>query len=350
MRWLPFGFGYLYAAAVLAGVVWQGAWLAAPALLSFVVLPLVDASVGLHLWNPAPADEARLARSRALRLVTWGWVPVGVGVTLYAIATAASPSCTWSERLWLALGVGLMNSVVGIVYAHELVHQASRFEQFLGEVLLTLVTYTHFRIEHVFGHHRYIGTPRDPATARYGEGFYRFWARSVYGQLRSAWYLECDRLARAGRARISFSNRALMYALVIVAVYAAIGLAWGWVGVALFALQSAIAFTSLEITNYVEHYGLLRARREDGSYETVRPSHSWNSAHRITNWFLINLGRHSDHHAAASRRWQILRTYDEEAAPQLPSGYAAMYLLALVPPLWFAVMNPRVREADVARA
>ncbi len=342
MRWLPFGLGYLYAAAVLAAAVWRGPWLALPPLLSFVLLPILDAALGGTPWNAEPDREAALQRHPAFRALTWAWVPVAIAVTLFALATAAAPGWSWPERLVLAFGVGLMNSVVGIVYAHELVHRAGRFEPLLGEALLMLVSYPHFRIEHVYGHHRFVGTPRDPATARAGESFYRFYARSVPGQVRSAWHLENERLARAGVARWSPRNRMLVYAVVLVALYGALGRAFGWYGIAFFALQSLTAFTSLEITNYLEHYGLIRARGADGAYERVRPRHSWNAAQRVTNWFLINLGRHSDHHAAASRRWQILRTFDAEEAPQLPTGYAGMYLLALVPPLWFAVMDPRV--------
>ncbi|MDE2480787.1 MAG: alkane 1-monooxygenase [bacterium] len=342
MRWLPYGFGYVYALVTAAAVAWRGPWLLAPAVLSFVLLPALDAAVGILRWNPSPDAEAALQRHPIFAALTWLWVPIGVGMTIVAIAAACGPSWTWPERLALAFGLGLMNSVVGIVYAHELVHRAHRFEQWLGETLLALVTYTHFRVEHVFGHHRFVGTSRDPATARLGENFYAFCARSVVGQVVSAWHLEAERLARAGEGTWTPRNRMLGYACATLAIYAAIWLAFGAVGALLFAFQSAVAIVSLEITNYLEHYGLQRAARDDGSYERVQPRHSWNSAHRVTNWFLINLGRHSDHHAVASRRWQILRTYDAREAPQLPSGYAAMYLLALVPPLWFAVMNPRV--------
>ena len=348
MRWLPFSLGYLYAFLTLAAVWWRGPWLFVPPILSFVVLPILDIVVVPSTWNPPPEAERDLQHGLGFRFLTWAWVPVGVGVTIYALAIASHGDWMWSERLWLAFGVGLMNAVVGIVYAHELVHQANRFEQFLGEMLLALVSYTHFRVEHVFGHHRYIGTPRDPATARLGESFYRFFVRSVTLQYRSAWQLEAERLQRSQRTPYGIGNRMWWYLGATLAIVTTLFATLGAVAVVLFLFQSVVAFASLELINYVEHYGLMR-REAGGKYERVAPLHSWNSPHRITNWFLINLGRHSDHHASASRRWQILRTFDESDAPQLPAGYAAMYVLALIPPAWSAVMDERAVQRTSLR-
>ena len=105
-------------------------------------------------------------------------------------------------------------------------------------------------------------------------------------------------------------------------------------------LQMVIGFPLLEVVNYLEHYGLLRQKRPDGRYERTRPEHSWNSNNVASNVLLYHLQRHSDHHANPTRRFQALRHFDE--APQLPTGYAGMILLALVPPLWRRVMDPRL--------
>jgi alkane 1-monooxygenase len=342
MRLAPFTLAYVYAAAVLAGAALRGPWVLLPALLTFVVLPALDALCGVSLWNPAPDEERSLAADPRYRWITWAWLPVGAAATFYALAASLGPGWSWPERIGLAVGTGLMNGVAGIVYAHELVHQPGRFEQFLGEAMLTLVTYTHFRVEHVFGHHRLVATPHDPATSRYGESFYAFLVRSVGGQVVSAARLEAERLERLGAAPWGPRNRILAYAAVLVLLYAAIFALAGWPGAIFFAAQSVAAFVSLEVVNYLEHYGLVRREIAPGKYETVKPRHSWNSAHRVSNWLMINLARHSDHHAVASRRYQILRTFGPDEAPQLPAGYGSMYVLALVPPLWFAVMNPRV--------
>lgn len=341
-RVLPFALAYVYGLAVVVGLLFHGPSVWLPLLLTFVIMPLLDAAVGLSLWNPNAADDARLANDVRFRFITWAWVPFEVAAIACAAWVVAQPSTTWPDKLGLAIGVGLMNGVVGITYAHELVHRANRFERFLGETLLALATYLHFRIEHVFGHHRNVATPSDPATAREGESFYRFFMRSVPGQIASAWHIEVDRLRRRGESGWSPHNRMTHYTAITIALYVAIFAVAGWLGVGFFALQSAVAFASLEVVNYIEHYGLVRARTPRGTFETVTPAHSWNTGFRMSNWLLINLARHSDHHAIASRRFQLLRTYAGGEAPALPFGYATMYLLALAPPLWFRIMQPRL--------
>ena len=117
----------------------------------------------------------------------------------------------------------------------------------------------------------------------------------------------------------------------------------GWIGLALFLWQAAVAVWQLELVNYVEHYGLTRRYLGEGRYEHVLPRHSWNASHRASNWLLINLQRHSDHHYKPDRRFPLLQTYTEADAPQLPRGYPMMAIAAMIPPLWKRLMNPRVR-------
>ena len=207
-------------------------------------------------------------------------------------------------------------------------------------VLLASVTYPHLQIEHVKGHHRRVGTLDDPATARLGESLYAFLRRSIGGGLASAWQIERRRLLERRNDLWSPHNAMLRYAAAEAAIYAVLAFAFGPVAVALFAGQSIIAIAILEAINYVEHYGLVRTQLPSGEYERVRPAHSWDSRNRAGNWLLINLPRHSDHHLVAAKRYQSLELVPD--APQLPGGYGAMFLLALVPPLWFRVMNPRV--------
>ena len=121
------------------------------------------------------------------------------------------------------------------------------------------------------------------------------------------------------------------------------GLVGGRLGLALFVFQALVAIWQLELVDYIEHYGLTRRHLGEGKYEHIKPHHSWNAGHKATNWFLINLQRHSDHHWKPDRRFPLLQTYGTDEAPQLPFGYPVMTTLALVPPLWRRVMNPRVR-------
>ena len=247
------------------------------------------------------------------------------------------------ETITLFFGMGVISGTVGINYAHELMHQQDRGERFLADVLLAMVLYSHFRSEHLLVHHRHVGTPRDTVTARYNEGFHRFFPRVLIGSLKSAFRAEREMQARRGRPWHDLSNPFFRY-------WAAQGymlllalLIGGWAGLLLFAWQALVAVWQLELVNYVEHYGLTRKHLGDGRYEPVRPRHSWNAAHKATNWLLINLQRHSDHHYKPDRRFPLLQNHDESDAPQLPHGYPIMTMAAMIPPLWRRLMNPRVR-------
>lgn len=245
-----------------------------------------------------------------------------------------------SGALWMGVAIGFISGGFGITIAHELGHRASRFDRALSQAMLLSVCYAHFYIEHNRGHHARVATPGDPASARLGESFYRFFPRTVFGSFAHAWRLEALRLSTRGGSAWGLANRMFHYMLAQLAL-CAVAMYWGGVnGLAFFLFQSFVAFTLLELVNYVEHYGLTRVRNADGRYEPVAPHHSWNSDTWFGNAILVNLQRHSDHHADSSRPYETLRSI--EAAPQLPTGYAGMILLALVPPLWFQVMDPRV--------
>jgi alkane 1-monooxygenase len=342
-RLAPFtsGFG-LYLVFMPLAIVWGGFWAWVPIIVTFGIVPLLDVVGGLSLWNPDPEIERSLQADRRFRAIVGLWVPVALALTVWGLYAAAQPSMGWADKIGLVLSIGFMNGVIGITYAHELIHQPSRFEQFLGEVLLVMVSYGHWRVEHVFGHHKNVATPLDPASSRRGESLFAFYPRTVWGTILSSIELERARLVRAGKNPNGPENRIIWYALISLALLAISGIALGPIGALFFIVQSVVAFSSLEVINYIEHYGLARREIAPGKYETTRPKHSWNSGQRISNAMLINLARHSDHHATASRRYQILRTFDDASAPQLPAGYAAMFLLALIPPIWFRVMDSRV--------
>lgn len=302
----------------------------------FGIVPWLDAWLGRDTRNP-PADATHARRFDVPLLL---WVTVQLAVSLWWIAQAAGAAAFDAPTILAMTSVGLMNGGIGITVAHELMHRPTRPERALAEVLMSCVSYTHFCIEHVHGHHRHVATPRDPASSRLGESVYRFLPRTLVGGLVSAWSIEVERLRRSGLAVIGPRNRMLRYAAVQVAIYGGLGLALGPIAMALWAGQSVFAVLLLEVINYVEHYGLSRREVAPGRYERVAPRHSWNASHRVTNWLLFNLQRHSDHHFLASRPYDLLRHYDE--VPQLPAGYATMVILALVPPLWRRVMDPRV--------
>lgn len=338
MRALPFLVIFLLPLGVARGFAHGGLFAFVTPFVVFGVVPLLDALLGLDTRNPSD-DEARGGRW-AFRLLTWLAVPVQGALVLGGAYLLATRPYTLAEIVGLTLSVGVTTGAMGITVAHELVHRTSRLDRFLGQLLLLLVGYMHWGIEHVAGHHKWVATPRDPATSRRGESVFAFVVRSVVGSYRSAVEIERTRGAERGRGPFHPRARMLWFTLLPLALGAAlVGLLGGTAG-AFFFGQSAVAVALLEVVNYVEHYGLRRREIAPGRYERVTPLHSWNASHRLTNWFLFNLQRHSDHHAYPQRPYETLRHFDE--SPQLPHGYATMVLLALVPPLWRRVMDPRV--------
>ncbi len=239
--------------------------------------------------------------------------------------------------------MGIVAGTVGINYSHELMHQKSTWERWSADLLLASVFYGHFRSEHLRVHHLHVGTPRDTVTARYNEGFHRFFPRVLRQSVLSAWRAEAAMLARRDLPATHRSNPFWRY-LALEAAFAILALLLGgWTGLGLFAVQALTAIWQLELVNYIEHYGLTRRHLGMGRYEHVRPRHSWNATHRASNWLLINLQRHSDHHTRPDRRFPLLQTYAEDEAPHLPYGYPLMTAAAMIPPLFKRVMNPRVR-------
>lgn len=341
LRAAPHLAGFVLPLSLVLGVKLGAAWAFLPVALLLGLLPVLDWLSGLNLENAGEAAPD-LSDNIWFRLVTWLWVPVQYAMLAWALQQVAGGRLTTVELVGLTISTGLIGGTVGITFAHELVHRPGAFELALGEILLASTSYAHFAIEHVYGHHRHVGTRQDPATARAGESLYRFLPRCVLGSLMSAWRFEIDRLARRGLGWMHPANRMLRYAATQVLLYAFITFYWGVAGGVFMAAQAAVAFSLLETINYIEHYGLERLELSPGRYERIMPWHSWNSSHRISNWLLINLARHSDHHLVASKRYQVLDHVD--LAPQLPAGYGTMFIAALCPPLWRRMMDPRVAE------
>lgn len=316
-------------------------WLLIPAYAWYLTTAL-DGLLGLNGNNADPAtDTARLFWHRAITII---WFPLQF-VTIFGAIWYAShvTHLSGAEKLGLFFGIGVLSGTIGMVYAHELLHQKTRLERWMGDLLLASVLYSHFRSEHLLVHHSWVGTPRDAVSARYNEGFHRFFRRVLRDCPTSAWRAEARQLARTGRPPYSLRNPFWRYGALQLAMLALALALGGWQGLGLFAWQAFIAIWQLELTNYVEHYGLTRKYLGEGRYEHVLPRHSWNAGHRASNWLLINLQRHSDHHYKPERRFPLLQTHGTDQAPQLPMGYPAMTFMAMVPPWWRRRMNPRVR-------
>lgn len=305
---------------------------------SFLLAPCIDWLLGA---DPSPPGrEAELLRHRWFDAMLYLYV-LGYWVALLlGLWSAAHADWTVWERLGCMLSMGVVGGV-GIVVAHELGHRRNRFERFLAACLLQPVCYGHFTLEHNRGHHAWVATPMDPATARYGESFYRFYLRCVPATWRAAWRLEFERMDRLGVSPWHWRNAMWRHGGLPLLLAAAILVLLGPWALLFWVVQAWLAFTLLEAVNYLEHYGLERRRRPDGSWEPVADRHAWNANHLFSNLFVYQLQRHADHHAHPSRPYQALRPAPD--APQLPSGYAGMIPLAFIPPLWFRIMNPRAQ-------
>ena len=314
-------------------------WLALPLAITYIGGPLLDWWLGEDENNPPEAVVPQLEADRYYRWLTYAVVPLHY-LTLIACAVwaATQPMPLWAQGV-LAMVAG-MTSGLGINTGHELGHKPTRLERWLAKLVLAVPAYGHFRVEHNRGHHFTVATPEDCASSRMGESIYRFARREIFGGMRRAWTLEAQRLAREGRGAWSPHNEILQSYAVTVALQGTLIALLGWIMVPFLLIHNVLAWWQLTSANYVEHYGLLRAKRADGSYEPPQPHHSWNANHTYTNLLLFQLERHSDHHANAGRRYQALRHFDD--VPQLPNGYNGMFPLAYVPPLWFRVMDPRL--------
>jgi alkane 1-monooxygenase len=333
---------------VISGYYAGGPWNYVAILFSFFILPVIDQYLGIDTSNIPEAEVSSVAEEYYYRFVTYIWTYFQVAFVVWG-AYAAATNTFQSPFIWIGfiLSFSLVTGGIGITVAHELGHKKSRVERFYSKLLLMTVSYMHFYIEHNRGHHVYVATPEDPATARKDENFYAFWIRSVFGGYSHAWRIENERMTRNGKNKASIHNEMIWYALLPIVFCAVLtaGISLyldtlAWEVPVFFFGQSILDFTLLELVNYVEHYGIVRREVSPGRYERVNPLHSWNASHMLSNFFLFQLQRHSDHHAYAHKRYQVLNHYDE--SPQLPFGYPTMIMIALVPPLWFRLMNSRL--------
>ena len=319
---------------------WQIA-LALPLVISYGLMPVLDALIGEDNSNPTEAVVPQLDADRYYRWLTWATVPLHFVALIACAWWAGTQHLSWWALLILAYAAGA-DSGLGLNTAHELGHKHNPLEQWLARLALAVPAYGHFTIEHGRGHHRWVATPDDHASARMGESIYRFALRELPGGVRRAWSLESARLAALGHSPWSVQNTMLQSYAITALLQGGLIAAFGAVMIPFLLVHNAVAWWQLTSANYVEHYGLLRRRDASNAtgYEAPQPHHSWNTNHLVTNLATFHLQRHSDHHAYPSRRYQSLRHFAD--LPQLPSGYFGMFPLAYVPWLWFRVMDPRL--------
>ncbi|MFK8056239.1 MAG: alkane 1-monooxygenase [Saprospiraceae bacterium] len=347
LRDLRYLFAYTLPLSAFAALYLQGFWSYTALIYAFGIIPLLDYFAPQAKANNNGEETESRNSVRFFDWLLYANVPIFYGLLAFLFFTVSTTSLETYELVGLILSTGVIAGTLGINVAHELGHRTSRGEQVLAKALLLPCLYLHFFIEHNRGHHKHVATPHDPATSRFGESIYAFWPRTVVGSYLNAWALEKERLGREDRSPFSLSNHMVQFTLLQLSYLGAIGIVFSpWVMCIAIAV-AVFGFLLLEAVNYIEHYGLVRRQLASGRYEAVSPQHSWNSEHELGRIVLYELTRHADHHFKSTRPYQSLRYLEE--SPNLPAGYPASILMSLVPPLWFSVMNPKVREFNEQR-
>jgi alkane 1-monooxygenase len=316
----------IFTAITVFGVLADTPYSTLPILFVFIGIPLIDFLRGVDKSNPSHEEERSWKQTKVWAPALYLYALTHFTILIFTAYQVLSLT-SWNQIIILGIVVGLYTGGLGITVGHELCHKKEKLARFVADLLLASVWYQHFAVEHVKGHHLSVSTPDDPASARKDENVYRFLFRTITGSFIHA--LQIDPLA-------------VIKGLILAIAFTFLAAYLGKNTLVFFIIQSMVAIVLLELVNYVEHYGLSRKQLANGRYEKVQPIHSWNSAHKFSNLILFNLQRHSDHHAAAHLPYTILK--HQEDAPQLPSGYPGMILLALIPPLWFKLMNPIVQS------
>lgn len=314
------------------------------------IIPAIDRLVGEDTENPPQDAIAQLESDPHYMRVVLSYLPLQYVATVVGAYGASRKGTPLVDQVLMGMSIGAVSGVA-VNTAHELSHKSTKFHHYMSHLALLPSGYAHFRVEHPYGHHKRVATPEDPASSRMGETFWQFLPRTVVGGFKSAIEIETRRLERKGQGFWSLDNELLQGWAMTAAFHGAMVAVFGRRVVPYLVTQAVYGATLFEVINYLEHYGLKRQMLPNGKYERTMPEHSWNNNSVVTNLFLYQLQRHSDHHAYPTRAFQALRHFDE--APQLPNGYASMLLPAIVPQWWFKLMDQRVfdhYQGDLSKA
>lgn len=341
LRDFKYLFAFLGPVMAFVGLHLLGVWTWGVVLLEFLMIPVLEAILKGNDQNHGPEELNRLESMRWFDFLLYINLPILWVLMGMYFSTIGDPNLSSMEWWGLTVSQGLIIGSIGINIAHEVGHRDDAFHQWVARGLLLPGLYMHFTIEHNIGHHQWVATPEDPSTSKRNEPIYFFWLRSVAGVYLKAWEIENRRLDQVSQGISRWLQHRMVLFLVIQLLYlSVVYFLFGWAVLAAAVVAGCIGFLLLESVNYIEHYGLQRSQYANGRYERVDSRHSWNSNHDLGRVFLFELTRHSDHHFKANRKYQVLRHHED--SPQLPMGYPSSILLALVPPLWFYVMNPKV--------
>lgn len=340
MKYVKYFSAYVIPGVVALSLFLKGWWSFFAIAFIYILIPLVELLFTGSQKNMSKAEEEVSAQDSVYDYILYGLIPVQFLLVAYFLFEIGNPTLEIHEIIGMIASMGTSLGV-SINIAHELGHRKNKFEKLLCKITLMGTLYMHFYIEHNRGHHNRVATEEDPASSRYGENLYFFYIRTVYNSYFSAWDLERQRLSKSNKNFWSWENEMIRFHVIQFIYVLAIFLTFGLIITIYFLCAAMVGILLLETVNYVEHYGLQR-KKVGKRYERTMPIHSWNSNHPLGRMILLELSRHSDHHYQANRKYQVLRHFDD--SPQMPTGYPGMILLALFPPLWFMVMNKRVKQ------
>lgn len=337
---------FLLPLTVAFSFVSSGWWTFIPPMIFFYLIPILELIVGEDASNLDESDRNSIENDWFFNGLLYIMVPIQIGFLIWYLLTI-SDTQSYIDQVGRTISMGMMCGIIGINVGHELGHRLNPVEQFLGEVLLLTSLENHFLPYHNRGHHFQVATPQDPATARRNEWLFVFWFRSQIGSYLQAWNIELNRMKIINKPFYSFHNKMVQYSLVHLILFILIYSFLGSFVLIQFIKVAAIGILLLETVNYIEHYGLLRKKRDNGAFDRVRRIHSWNSNHVIGRAVLFELTRHSDHHYKPDRPYQLLESHEE--SPVMPTGYPGMMLLAFIPPLFFRMMNKKIDAHPVLK-
>ncbi|WP_178986405.1 alkane 1-monooxygenase [Winogradskyella helgolandensis] len=323
----------------------KGYWVWATPIFGFVCIPILELIFPVDNQNLKPDEADNKLKQKLFDWLLYLNLPIVYGLLIYGLVIVSQTALETYEFVGMIVSVGIVLGVNGINVAHELGHRQTTNERFLGKALLLPSFYMHFYIEHNFGHHLHAATPEDPATAHYNQTVYSFWFTSTIRQYFKAWNIQNKLLKNNKKHFISLKNDMFWYVFFQISYLIAVLFIFGTSALLFAFFAGIVGFILLETVNYIEHYGLLRLKTKSGRYERVKEIHSWNSNHVIGRIVLYELTRHSDHHYKTSKKYQILDCHEE--SPQMPYGYPTSMVLAMLPPLWFSIMNKRVPKTMI---
>ncbi|MCK8481756.1 alkane 1-monooxygenase [Psychroserpens algicola] len=340
MKDLKYFAAYSIPLVACLGLYFKDAFVFLTPIYAFIMLPVLELILPVDSTNLSSEVVEHKLKKQLFDWLLYLNLPIVYGMLFFGIYEATNTPIETFELVGMIISVGIVLGVNGINVAHELGHRQHTNERFIGKALLLPSQYMHFYIEHNFGHHLHAATPEDPATAKYNQSLYSFWFTSVYRQYTNAWKIQKKLLKNNKKGAFSLKNDMFWYVLLQIGFLAIIFYLFGNIGLIFSVTSAIVGFLLLETVNYIEHYGLTRLKTKSGRYERVKEIHSWNSNHIIGRIVLYELTRHSDHHYKSSKKYQVLDCHEE--SPQMPYGYPTSMVLAMVPPLWFKIMNKRV--------